>query len=621
MSLSSALNIALSGLRVTNSGVNLAARNIANANTPGYTTKAQLPQYYANGGVFTGAIQRDVDIFVQQQLRTEVAIGAQVDIRAEFLSRIDNLFGRPGEANALDTILNGMDTALQSLVTTPEDAGARTTVINEATTVAAHLNRLSDEVQAMRREAEIGISDAVSEANLALQEIARLNSEIQARFDDPAGFADLEDQRDRFIDGLSQLVDIKVIEAERGATRVFTKGGNLLVDNRAATLEFDERSSIDASALYDFDDAVRGVGTVKLTSFGGAEIDLFRSGDFGAGKIEALRELRDETLVQAQAQLDELAHALAISLSGAQVNGTAATVGAQTGFDINVADLISGNNLSVTVTQGGIPQNFTFIRVDDPASLPLSNDATASPNDTVIGIDFSGGLAGAAAAIDAALDAALGVDVSVSSSGANTLQILNDAGGTVTIDSVGALVTPAATQDNGLQLAVFTDIQQVNQLYSGSFDGGSQKVGFAGRIVVNPDLLADNSLLVSYSTTPPTGNGDASRPLELLARFSETPFTFSPVTGIGGTSQPVSTSVREFGQRIISFQGQQAQIVKSSQEAQSIIVGAVYDRYQADTAVNTDDELARLTELQNAYAANARVMSVVQDLVAILIQI
>lgn len=621
MSLSSALNIALSGLRVTNSGVNLAARNIANANTPGYTTKAQLPQYYANGGVFTGAIQRDVDIFVQQQLRTEVAIGAQVDIRAEFLSRIDNLFGRPGEANALDTILNGMDTALQSLVTTPEDAGARSTVINEATTVAAHLNRLSDEVQAMRREAEIGISDAVSEANLALQEIARLNSEIQARFDDPAGFADLEDQRDRFIDGLSQLVDIKVIEAERGATRVFTKGGNLLVDNRAATLEFDERSSIDASALYDFDDAVRGVGTVKLTSFGGAEIDLFRSGDFGAGKIEALRELRDETLVQAQAQLDELAHALAISLSGAQVNGTAATVGPQTGFDINVADLISGNNLSVTVTQGGIPQNFTFIRVDDPASLPLSNDATASPNDTVIGIDFSGGLAGAAAAIDAALDAALGVDVSVSSPGANTLQILNDAGGTVTIDSFGALVTPAATQDNGLQLAVFTDIQQVNQLYSGSFDGGSQKVGFAGRIAVNPDLLADNSLLVSYSTTPPTGNGDASRPLDLLARFSETPFTFSPATGIGGTSQPVSTSVREFGQRIIGFQGQQAQIVKSSQEAQSIIVAAVYDRYQADTAVNTDDELARLTELQNAYAANARVMSVVQDLVAILIQI
>ena len=60
---------------------------------------------------------------------------------------------------------------------------------------------------------------------------------------------------------------------------------------------------------------------------------------------------------------------------------------------------------------------------------------------------------------------------------------------------------------------------------------------------------------------------------------------------------------------------------KSSQEAQSIIVGAIYDRYQADTAVNTDDELARLTELQNAYAANARVMSVVQDLVAILIQI
>lgn len=622
MSLQSALSIALSGLRVSNAGIDLAARNIANAHTPGYTNKVQHPVTALSGGVAagvtTGEIQREVDAFLQQQLRTEVAIGAQVDVRAEFLARIDAMFGEPGGANGLDTILNGMDTALQGLASSPDDFGARDTAVNQAVTLVTQLNRLSQDIQSMRREAEVGIANAVSEANLAMQEIARLNREIKERFDDPAGIADLEDRRDGYIDQLSQLMDIKVIEADRGAVRVFTAGGNLLVDSQAVTLNFDEHSGIDASAFYSTDPAERGVGTVTLTQFGGASLDLFGQGEFRAGRIEALREMRDETLVQAQAQLDELAHGLALSFSQAQVTGTAVTAGTQSGFDIDVTDLLSGNTLEVTVTQAGTPQTFTFVRVDDAASLPLGNDVTPNPNDTVIGIDFSGGLAGAAAAIDTALDSALGVDVAASSPGANTLRILNDAAATVTVDSVTALTTPTSTQDNGLQLALFTE---GGQPYTASFDGGSQKIGFAGRISVNAAVLADSALLVNYATAPANGAGDPARPLELLSRFSETSFTFSPGSGIGGTNAPLSTSVREFGQRIISFQGQQATVAQSAQDAQAIIVGGLNDRFRGDTAVNIDDELARLTELQNAYAANARVMSVVQDLIAVLLAV
>ncbi|MGI9414933.1 MAG: FlgK family flagellar hook-associated protein, partial [Hyphomicrobiales bacterium] len=412
--------------------------------------------------------------------------------------------------------------------------------------------------------------------------------------------------------------DVRVIEGDRGTVKVFTTGGNLLVDNDAVTLQFDERSTIDASSQFGATDAERSFGTLTIAGFGGADLDLFRQGQISSGRIAALRELRDVTLVQAQAQLDELAHGLALSMSTAQISGTAASAGPQTGFDIDVADLASGNQIQVTITQGGTPQTFTFIRVDDPASLPLPDDATADPNDTVIGIDFSGGLAGAAGAMDAALDAALGVDVSVSSPGAGTLQILNDAGGTVTVDAVEARVTPSATQDSGLQLALFTD---GGGLYTGSFDGGSQKVGLAGRLTVNAAVVADSSLLVSYSTSPPTGSGDPARPLELLARFNETTFTFAPSSGLGTSGAPLSTNIRDFGQRIINFQGQQSQNAQSAQDAQGIVVDALNDRFKSDTAVNIDEELGRLTELQNAYAANARVMSVVQELIDVLLRV
>jgi flagellar hook-associated protein 1 FlgK len=41
---------------------------------------------------------------------------------------------------------------------------------------------------------------------------------------------------------------------------------------------------------------------------------------------------------------------------------------------------------------------------------------------------------------------------------------------------------------------------------------------------------------------------------------------------------------------------------------------ALNQRMNSEYAVNVDEEMARLMELQNAYAANARVISVVQDL-------
>ncbi|MGI9416133.1 MAG: flagellar hook-associated protein FlgK, partial [Hyphomicrobiales bacterium] len=252
MSLSSALNIALSGLRTTNASIDLAARNIANANTPGYTRKIQLPVAQLSGGISTGVvlgdIRRDVDVFLQQQLRTEVAIGAQVDVRAQFLSRIDAMFGRPGEANALDTILSGFNDALQGLTTTPDAFSARDSAVTQAATLANQLNRLSNDIQSMRQETEISLGNAVDEANLALQQIAQLNTEINARFDDQLGYADLADRRDQAIDQLAQLMDVRVIEGDRGTVKVFTTGGNLLVDNDAVTLQFDERSTIDASS-------------------------------------------------------------------------------------------------------------------------------------------------------------------------------------------------------------------------------------------------------------------------------------------------------------------------------------------------------------------------------------
>ncbi len=624
MSLQGALGTAVSGLRSTQVGIDLIARNIANADTDGYTAKLQRPvSQYTTGqvvGVNAGLIEREVNAFIQQQLRTEIGIGSQVDIRAEFLNRIDQLLGRPGDVNALDTLFNNFGSSLQALVASPDQFGARSDVVSSAISITQQLNRLSAEIQDMRQQTEVGLADAVDRANNALQQIARINSQIQDGFETSPGIADLQDERDRYIDELSKLMDIQVAESDRGAVRVYTGGGNLLVDTEAATLFFDARTSIDATAQYSLDENERAVGTLRMTSLGGTQLDLFRHGAINSGEIAAYRELRDTTLVQAQAQLDELAHGLALSLSTKVNAGTAATVGAQNGFDLDVAGLLAGNEISVSYTQTppGTQQTVTFIRVDDAATLPLSDDVTANPNDRVVGIDFSGGFVGAVAAIDAAL----GGSITASSPSADTIRILDDGvAGTVSIDSVSARITSTALQNDGLQIPLFQDLSGTYNTYSGSLDGATQKLGFAQRIAVNHQIVSDNSLLVINSTSPATGASDPARPQEIYNRFAETPFTFSPASGIGGSGSPYSGSISDFANRVINFQSQQAANAQREQAGQTIVIDSLQTRFEADTKVDVDAEMSRLIELQNAYAANARVMSVVADLLELLVNI
>ncbi|MGI9384405.1 MAG: flagellar hook-associated protein FlgK [Methyloligellaceae bacterium] len=623
MGLASVLNNANSGLAITQSSLEVVARNVANADTPGYTKKTHDQSNLILGadshGVRSLGVSREVDIFLQAKMRLEVSAFSSADIKHEFLSRIDQLFGSPGNANALDTIVNAFSESLQQLTTTPESFATREGVIGDAQVLTQQLRLLSGEIQGMRQQAEAGLAAAVADLNESLGQLAKINQQLSLSASTSTPNADLMDERDKFIDRIAELIEVNVIEQPDGSASVFTKSGNALLEGLPAELVFDERGDITAQSVYSANAADRGVGTIKLLGSNGFEIDLIQNGILDSGKIGAFIELRDTTLVQAQAQLDELAHGLALAFANKDVAGTAVTVGAQQGFDVDTTGLQPGNpiTLSFTTTPPGVQQNVTIIRVDDPTQLPLSNDLTPDPNDTVIGVDFSGGIAAAAATIDAAL----GGGVTVSAPGGGVLQFLDDgAANTINIDSLSATVTATSAQDDGLQLPLFVD-GLGGGVYSASLDGGSQKTGFAGRITLNSQIVQNNELLVRYNSSPQTPLGDTARPLELLARLDERSFAFSPSSGIGEVSGPFSGSITSFTQRVIDFQAGQASEAERAKTAQDIVVSALRDKFVSDTGVDINQELSDLINLQNAFAANARVVQVVDELMRLLVQL
>jgi flagellar hook-associated protein 1 FlgK len=153
------------------------------------------------------------------------------------------------------------------------------------------------------------------------------------------------------------------------------------------------------------------------------------------------------------------------------------------------------------------------------------------------------------------------------------------------------------------------------QPYSGALTAfGSQSLGFAGRITLNAALLADPSRLVVYQTSPLTPAADPTRPNYLLNQLTKGILDFDPHAGVGTVSAPFSGSLQSYMRQVISQQGEAAATADSLNQGQQVVVSSLQQRYADKSNVSIDEEMANLLKLQTAYGANARVLSVVRDM-------
>jgi flagellar hook-associated protein 1 FlgK len=619
MSIAQALNSSLSGLRATQAGLALVASNVANAQTLGYVRKTvgltAVAAGDTGGSVRVTSINRELDQYIQRQLRVESSGGAYADLRADFYKQLQQIYGEPGSDSALETVFNNFTGAVQSLVTSPDSAAARSIVLSSGQVLAQTLNGMTSRIQGLRGDAESGLADAVGTANNAMKKIAELNTQLAAGAAGSASNADLMDQRDSYIDQLSELMDIRVVTNDHNQVNIFTNSGIQLVGAAASQLSFNSQGTVSAITQWDSDPAKSNLGTLSLVAPNGSTIDLITSKSIRSGKIAAYLEMRDTVLVQAQNQLDAMAAAMAKAMSDVNVAGTAQTVGAQAGFDIDTAGLLGGDTIHLTYTDltTSTQHNISLVRVDDPSVLPLSNALTPDPNDEVIGVDFSGGLAG----VVAQLNAQFGGQLQFSNPAGTTLRILDDgAANTSDVNAVSATQTQSSLNGGSAALPFFTD---GTDLYSGALSSThNQIMGLAGRIAVNPQLLLDGSKLVAYATG--VAAGDPTRPNFIYQQLTGTSFQYSPQTGFGTTASPFTGSIGTFMRQTLAMQGEAADNASNLATGQDVVVNALQQRMADKSGVNVDQEMANLITLQTAYGANARVMSTIKEMLDLLMQ-
>lgn len=69
------------------------------------------------------------------------------------------------------------------------------------------------------------------------------------------------------------------------------------------------------------------------------------------------------------------------------------------------------------------------------------------------------------------------------------------------------------------------------------------------------------------------------------------------------------------------MQAQAANAASNLKQGQDTVVTALQQRFNDQAGVNINTELSNLIALQNAYAANARVMSTIKSMMSTLLQI
>ena len=199
-------------------------------------------------------------------------------------------------------------------------------------------------------------------------------------------------------------MDVRVVQGSNNQVAVFTGSGQQLVGTQASQLNFSATGTITAQQQWSADPSQSGLGTVTLTSPSGENVDLVASGAIRSGQIAAYLNMRDNVLVQAQSQIDAIATQMSSALSDTTTSGTATTSGTQSGFTTDIGGMLAGNTIHISYTDSSnVQHNIAVVGVDDPAALPLPNPTTANPNDTVIGVDLSGGPASVAAQLNSAL--------------------------------------------------------------------------------------------------------------------------------------------------------------------------------------------------------------------------
>ena len=237
------LEIAKTGLFISQKGIDVTGHNIANVDTAGYTRQrlalTAIDPYNANfkmrplvrglvgGGVQVQLLEQIRDAFLDRQFRTEQANYSRWATRTTGLGYLEPLFDDGAGSGIRHSIIR-LFNAFDDLVHSSSELELRTITRQAALTMIASLQTTYKSMVTQHTVQNESIKGVADEINSITDSIAILNGAISRFERDGDGMQkanDLRDKRNLLLDQLSALIDIEYSENDKGQLTVTTCGG------------------------------------------------------------------------------------------------------------------------------------------------------------------------------------------------------------------------------------------------------------------------------------------------------------------------------------------------------------------------------------------------------------
>ncbi len=242
------LGIGSSGLTAYRKLLETVGSNIVNANTEGYVRRdvslqatgesTMLPTARpttSGSGVLVDSVRRGTDSFLQAQTYNSNAQAKQASTLADSLSQLEkSVF--TNAANMSTEVQNFYSTFSQ-LASAPTSTATRLTLLDAGERVATSFRSAANQIQTNMQSVESAIDAALSQVNVITNQLARLNNEIARSASGGQKPNDLLDQRDKLLQGLSNLTSFTTVEATNGSITLYlgdTASGQKLLGNDGA---------------------------------------------------------------------------------------------------------------------------------------------------------------------------------------------------------------------------------------------------------------------------------------------------------------------------------------------------------------------------------------------------
>ncbi|MDP7591929.1 MAG: flagellar hook-associated protein FlgK [Litorilituus sp.] len=354
----------VSGLLAAQQQLATTGHNISNVNTEGYTRQraeqnASLGlnngSNYLGSGTYIQDITRLYDKFAyKEQLSSHSNLGS-ADFLGSRLNQLDRVMSVSG--NSVIDSLGLFYQALNGVADNPNDAGLRSIVLTQASTLTNNFNELDSDFEQMHKSVNGEIEQMASKVSEISLQIAKINDTI-LHSQDPNQVGqpnDLLDQRDQLITELSEYTHVNTVLDQNGVMSVMIGQGTTLVAG-ITPLTIQARAGDPDPLKTD----LALVGKNSSVAIDGSSL---------GGALAASIEFRDEHLSHARREVDRLAMAISSTINDSQASGLDLNglQGINIFTDINASNLQQGRVLGSSANSGNLDAQ---VQINNVSLLP-----------------------------------------------------------------------------------------------------------------------------------------------------------------------------------------------------------------------------------------------------------